>query len=399
MASLTLDGFQLAAALGALQGLIIAAILFTLRRNRTANRLLATLMLAFSAYLASSVYYEAGLIEVFPHFFGVSYQMPWLFGPLTFLYALAASDRDWRFLPKHLLHFIPAAVSVLVSMPYLLMSGPEKVALLARFEAGDIPDALRVIDPFKYVVGVGYSVATVVYLRMHRRRIEESYSNTGRVNLLWLLWLAGSAVVVWLAATLLGTSVFEGVLSDKHVTLAVAILVYSIGYKGLKQPEIFRYETAEYPVPPELQVAPVNDHVAESHAVVPRYERSGLGAQEAEGVEQSLLEVMRREAPWKDCDLTLADLAGRVGSTPHKLSEVLNSRIGQSFHDFVNAYRVRHVQQRIEAGDTRTLTMTALAFDAGFASKSTFNQAFKKLTNRTPSEYRAQLAQLGSDSN
>jgi AraC-like DNA-binding protein len=32
--------------------------------------------------------------------------------------------------------------------------------------------------------------------------------------------------------------------------------------------------------------------------------------------------------------------------------------------------------------------MLALALDAGFASKSTFNQAFKKHTSQTPSDFR-----------
>jgi AraC-like DNA-binding protein len=97
---------------------------------------------------------------------------------------------------------------------------------------------------------------------------------------------------------------------------------------------------------------------------------------------------MSAENPWKDSELTLADLATRLDSTPHKLSEVLNSEIGQTFYDFVNGYRVREVQRRIRAGEAKTLKMLALALDAGFASKSTFNQAFKKHTSQTPSDFR-----------
>jgi AraC-like DNA-binding protein len=57
-------------------------------------------------------------------------------------------------------------------------------------------------------------------------------------------------------------------------------------------------------------------------------------------------------------------------------------------HDFVNGYRVREVQRRITAGDARALKMLSLAMDAGFASKSTFNQVFKKHTSQTPSDFR-----------
>jgi len=98
--------------------------------------------------------------------------------------------------------------------------------------------------------------------------------------------------------------------------------------------------------------------------------------------------VMDRDRPWRDSDLTLADLADLLSTTPHKLSEVLNAQIGQTFYDFVNGYRVKEVQRRIAAGDAQRVTMLALALDAGFASKSTFNVVFKKHTSRTPSDYR-----------
>jgi AraC-like DNA-binding protein len=105
-------------------------------------------------------------------------------------------------------------------------------------------------------------------------------------------------------------------------------------------------------------------------------------------LKEALLALMDADHPWKDSELTLADLATRLDTTPHKLSEVLNAEIGQTFYDFVNGYRVREVQRRIKAGEARTLKMLALALDAGFASKSTFNQAFKKHTSQTPSDFR-----------
>jgi AraC-like DNA-binding protein len=183
----------------------------------------------------------------------------------------------------------------------------------------------------------------------------------------------------------------------------MALLVYAVGYMGLRQPEVFRYDTMEHPVPTELvtrlsavasgaavDAAPTVsiDRLPDESAPAARYERSGLRDDEAEHLKSSLVTVMDREQPWKHSELTLADLAARLGSTPHKLSEVLNAQLAMTFYDFVNGYRVREVQRRIAAGDSRSLKMLALAMDAGFASKSTFNQAFKKHTNQTPSAYR-----------
>lgn len=391
MARLTLDWMQVAQVVGAVQGLLLTGVLLAQRRNRTANRLLAALMASFTIYLASTVYYSAGLVRSFPHFFGISYQTPWLFGPLVYLYAVSASDRSWRFGRRTWIHFVPAMVNTLATSPYYFMSGPAKLAMLDRWVAGDIPRQLAFLDPFKYVLGISYTVATVLYLRRHRRQVEHSYSNTARVNLNWLLALAAAAGSIWLMAIVLRLTDMGALLRDDHISLAMAVLTYGIGYMGLRQPEVFRYETAEYAVPKELSTSapsPPPDAPPDELEAPSRYERSGLDDLQAQRLKGSLLAVMERERPWRDSELTLADLAGRLDTTPHKLSEVLNSEIGQTFYDFVNGYRVREVQRRIKAGDARALKMLALAMDAGFASKSTFNQAFKKHVNQTPSAYR-----------
>src|SRR6478672_1202022 len=121
MTGLTVDWVELAAAAGALQGVFLAAALLAQRSNRTANRLLGALMVAFTIFLASGVYYATGLFRLYPHLFGVSYQMPWIFGPLVYLYARAASDRSWRFERRDLLHFAPVLVSTVLAAPYYLM--------------------------------------------------------------------------------------------------------------------------------------------------------------------------------------------------------------------------------------------------------------------------------------
>lgn len=383
MASLTLDWLQLAAVVGALQGLILAGNLFAQRKNRSANRLLAILMLAFTVFLASTVYYSTGLFERWPHFFGVSYHMPFIFGPLVYLYARAASDRSWQFTKRDALHFLPVAVTVVSTIPMYALSGAEKVALLQRFIAGDVPARLIVFDVFKYVSGIGYSIATVMLVRRHGRAVENSYSNTDRVNLRWLLWFAGSAAAIWVLALSIGLGSSSSNIRDDHVSLAIAIMIYAIGYMGLRQPEIFRYETTEFSIPP------TTENPADPYA------RSGLAGGEAEQLRVSLVALMETEQPWKDSELTLPQLAERLNTTPHKLSELLNAQVGRTFYDFVNGYRVREVQRRIKAGEAKKLKMLALALDAGFASKSTFNDVFKKHAGLTPSAYALQGAGNG----
>jgi hypothetical protein len=200
----TLDWIHVAALVAAAQGFLLTGGLVAHRTNRTANRLLAALMAAFTVYLLADVYYSAGLMSRYPHLFGISYPLPWIFGPLVYLYAIAASDRSWVFKRRDALHFLPVLVVVLVALPTYLMSGTEKVALYERLRSGDVPAVIRILDPFKYVSGLAYSAMTFAHLRRHRSRVENSYSNTERVNLRWLLRLSGAAAGVWLLATVIG---------------------------------------------------------------------------------------------------------------------------------------------------------------------------------------------------
>ena len=412
MAPVTLSWLQVINLLGAIQGLVLAVALIAKRSNRTANRVLAATMVAFSVYLATAAFDPEELLKVFPHAFGAAHPMPFLFGPLVYLYAVTAADRTRRVTPRDALHFIPFLAVVLDGLPIYLMSGAEKVALYHRLQSGDVPLSIAVALPLKLLSGVIYATITLLSLRRHHELVKASYSSVERVNLRWLVWLCSGAAAIWAIAVLSNVLESAGLersgFGDDVIALAMAVMVYGIGYMGLRQPEIFRYSTAEYRVPIELRgpremaapipipsPAPVNSaaitdesRVSAPDAPPPRYERSGLSEREAQRLKDQLTTVMDNERPWRDSELTLADLADCLETTPHKLSEVLNSELGLTFYDFVNGYRVREVQRRIAAGDTRKVTMLALALDAGFASKSTFNVVFKKHTRQTPSDYR-----------
>ena len=406
MASLTLDWLHVIALLGTIQGVFLAGVLATKRSNRTANRLLAATMLVFSISLATNVYHGAGFERVFPQFFGVGYPLPFLYGPLIYLYALTAADRSRRLTWRDALHFVPFLAVVIAALPVYLLSGEGKIAYYRQLQSGNEPLMVAVTTPLKFVSGAIYAPLTLVFLRHHREQVKDSYSSVERVNLRWLVWLGSGAAAVWALA--IGLEVLEqsGIASfareDDLIALGIAVIVYGIGYLGLRQPEVFRFDTAEHRVPAELRVAAARSTMAveaapavepappspEPEAASARYERSGLSDREAQRLERMLKAAMENEHLWRDSELTLADLATRLDTTPHKLSEVLNSQLGQTFYDFVNGYRVREVQRRIAAGDAERVKMLTLALDAGFASKSTFNVVFKKHTSQTPSAYR-----------
>ncbi len=97
---------------------------------------------------------------------------------------------------------------------------------------------------------------------------------------------------------------------------------------------------------------------------------------------------MDTEKPYLDPALSLNGLSGLVGISAKDLTIVLNSGLKKNFYDFINHYRVREVKRRLLDPRNRIYTNLAIAYDAGFNSKSSFNSLFKKYMNMTPSEFK-----------
>lgn len=102
---------------------------------------------------------------------------------------------------------------------------------------------------------------------------------------------------------------------------------------------------------------------------------------------EKLTVLMQLEKPYRHADLSVSDLADMLGTRPHVLSRVINDHYHKNFRDFVNAYRVEEFISLANMQQYKHYTFLALAQEVGFNSKSTFNLAFKKLTQQNPREY------------
>ncbi len=96
---------------------------------------------------------------------------------------------------------------------------------------------------------------------------------------------------------------------------------------------------------------------------------------------------MVKDKPYRDRELTIFDLSDQLKIPRHFLSEVINEHLGKNFYTLVNEYRIEEVKIEWWILHYKHLTILAIAYDAGFNSKSSFNTIFKQKTGMTPSEY------------
>jgi AraC-like DNA-binding protein len=361
--------------LAAVQGALLAVVLFARKQNHSANIILAIAMVCLSIDLLSAFYYTRGLYRVYPHFVGITYPFPFLYGPLFYLYVGLVSKKADRIHKTDLLHFLPLLITYVLCIPEFLYSGEQKIEFLKNMMSGIRSPLFLVVEYILPVQGMLYAFFTFKIVKEYDRTIRNAFSNIDLINLNWLKYIAGVLCTIWSIVTLL---IFVRILTPAFnglVQVSISLIIYSIGYKGLRQPEIFLNPSAASP---------------ESHQSE-KYKRSGLNDRLAAEIGKKLTDCMSAEKVYLDDGLTLQKLAERLGISIHNLSEVINSRLNLSYYDFINNYRVEEFKKRIADPANDRFNILSVALDSGFKSKGTFNSIFKKNTGMTPSEYKSKV--------
>ena len=85
--------------------------------------------------------------------------------------------------------------------------------------------------------------------------------------------------------------------------------------------------------------------------------------------------------------LTISELANELYQPAKYVSYLITNYHSKNFNDFVNGFRVKEVITKMADPNEKHKSLLGIALDAGFNSKSSFNQVFKQHTGKTPSEY------------
>ncbi|PTB96967.1 hypothetical protein C9994_04935 [Marivirga lumbricoides] len=104
---------------------------------------------------------------------------------------------------------------------------------------------------------------------------------------------------------------------------------------------------------------------------------------------ERLLHHMQTTRPYMRSDLKLEDLAMALSINRQTLSQLLNKHYTHGFTQFLREYRINEAKKLIELRPE--LSMEGVGSESGFRSNSAFYEAFKKIENCTPAEYRREF--------
>ena len=346
-------------------------------KRKLSNYILAAFLIAKGLHAFGGVFRFFRELRVFifnlsPHLFYIPLSFDFLYVPLLFLYILSMTRDDFVFKKKYLLHGSLFFIScIYISFRYLIYS-PDflRQELLDGYLLGITENnMMELVADLQFFI---YAVISLRLLRSYRRQLKESFSTIHHIDLSWLRFVL-YGFITWRSLEVLQNLLWLVIRNDCLILLYISSLVVFLVFvsimvfRGLKQPQIF---------------------LGRSMNSTGNYDKTILPKDIKEKYKQKLVSFMTSDKPYIDSELTLRTLSELTSIPQRHLSLVLNDSLNQNFFDFINRYRVSEAKKLLKAPKYQHYSVLAVAFEAGFNSKSSFNLVFKKYTNMTPTQYR-----------
>ena len=100
-----------------------------------------------------------------------------------------------------------------------------------------------------------------------------------------------------------------------------------------------------------------------------------------------IMNLLEKDKFYTDQDFSINKVAEVLNTNRTYISQVINSKTGETFVNLVNKYRVKQAKKLLIDEENKNITLEAIGMEAGFKSTSTFNRVFKAETGVTPSFY------------
>lgn len=119
-----------------------------------------------------------------------------------------------------------------------------------------------------------------------------------------------------------------------------------------------------------------------------KYQASHLSIDQSAQLFIKLKHLMEVEKVYLDSSLSLAKLSQQVNASPKEVSQAINQVEQLNYAQFISRFRVEEAKRLLKSPSHRPFKISAIAYDSGFNSISSFNLLFKKHTKLTAKEFR-----------
>ncbi len=329
-------------------------------------------------------------ILLFPHVFKTGLPLNFLIAPLSYLYVRGVLYNEKKFQTRDLVHAIPFVIVFINYIPFYLLPVNEKLIVIQnslnywpdtfKYQAGFLPENFSIL--FRLILAIIYLVLQWNLIFSYKKVHNESSIQIQISNVLkWLkLFTITSTVIFFGIIGFMLTVFFLPSYYNDDLLMQIPSLLVSVGFFVmaayiLTHPEILSgLPFVKYK---EVPSGVVND----KNYLLPYINEDYKDEME------KILHFFETEKPFLNKELNINQVSVALDIPSRELSFIINNHFGQRFNDFLNKHRIEYITKKINKEYLSNFTIEAIASEAGFASKSTFNLAFKKHHQCTPSEY------------
>lgn len=300
-------------------------------------------------------------INSFPLFYGIHFPCLLLIGPLSYIYFEEMSGGEFYKIRSY--HFLPSILSII----FIYLFRPENFEppvnhLQISSESSLYQSTIEILLSVGVVSILVYTLSIMIRLFRWKVNFKESIESSF-LPFLSLLVYALFVVILFVFSQLFYMQLF--ILACAALTFLLAlILLLKINHKEFIPN--FKKETR-----------------------LARYKESRVNGINVLQVLQRLDDLMNLEQLYLNEDLSLPGLSKRLGLHTHQLSEILNSRLGCTFRNYINQFRLQEAAKLLlEKPD---MTILSIIYASGFNSKSSFHKLFQERFGISPQNYRSQV--------
>ena len=365
------------------QGLIFVGLLFSKYFKKRNTSILFLALILFIVCYQQTCYTIGfmGWYDVFKNtkinYFLIPMELS--IAPLIYFYVKSVTTSNFHFKKKDWLHFVPVFLMILFRISIYCYD-----SLQPGFN--DIQNGILKLSIDEAIVSPIYMflsfAQTLLYLAFtfqlfynYRKRIQEYFSNTYKLELNWIL----SFLIVFTALflynsfqSIIGSLIIELNYQQRWwLNLFTALVVLFVGMKGYFT-DTTKLNKISFSFSPNPESIP---QVSEEKKTVSKTDIEMISS------------FMKSEKPYLNPDLNLSDLAEMLQISRAQLSQIINTGFHKNFNDFINEFRVNTFKEKLKLGEYKQLSLLGMAYNCGFNSKATFNRVFKKITQTSPSEF------------
>lgn len=356
--------------------LLLALVLLVKKApNKNANNIMGVFFLMMSVYSYIVSYRFMSIereqytnLKYFIHIDGIFLLF---LGPCVYLFIRSVLNKPIKILKwKNSIHIIPFIPFIVFNIYFITLSYPERIDWFIRdFYEGTTENNL--LNIVLYIQIPIYLFAS--YLMIQRQLVKSSFvyvSNT-QIDISWIKTFLQINI---------GYMILSAPLCFYLANERANIIIGSIGMDI--QFVYFFVKVVLQNKPVVIENARIN---LKNRDCILKVDMNA-----ADEYIRLLQTFMRTDKPYLKEDCNLQNIAENIGISVHQLSNIINNKLNRNFSDFINEYRICESREILMRSNADKLSLEEVGYNCGFGSKCSFNKAFKKYTNLTPSEFRQQ---------